>query len=457
MTTRSTVRIHCIAGGQPGAGTAALLALALAACGGGAAGGRTGTVPPPPRITRSETAAAKDQPRREVSKDTRSDFEGAAQFFTTTDKARGWNESTCRQSADRFAAVVRAHPELVEAQFMVGVSYHRCGMLDDAERAYRQAIQIKPNHGASLSNLGEIYFRTGRVGEARQYWDSAIKANGKLIGARIGVASLELEQMRQIGNPKDADLEEARGGRPVQPVQRARRRHRQRRGLHGLRPGLHGGLAGQQEPARPRQAAARRGRQAQREVRAAAERLRPATTCTGRRSTRRCRRSTPRSRLDPKFVEARMNVGQVTAGVPQVRHRQATCSARRSSCRPRTTTPTSAWASRCAASRTSTAPRRSTRRPRDLDPQARRGLLQPRRALQGVPLVQGGLQSRSYKQAKEYFQQFLSAAQADQADKSEAKEQIALIDKTRPELHEVPAPASPPLPPRRPRVRSAGG
>jgi Flp pilus assembly protein TadD len=87
---------------------------------------------------------------------------------------------------------------------MIGLSYHRCGMVDDAEKAYQQAIRIKPNHGASLSNLGELYYRAGKVSEARQYWESAIKANSKLIGARVNVASLELEQMRKINNPKDA-------------------------------------------------------------------------------------------------------------------------------------------------------------------------------------------------------------------------------------------------------------
>src|SRR5689334_9822289 len=137
-------------------GAGALIALTaltalLGACG-PKAGVRGGNVPPPPKIGKSGAAAAsKDEPKREVSKDARSDFDGAAQFFAATDKAHGWNDSTCRQAADRFAAVARAHAELVEAQFMVGLSYHRCGMAEDAERAYRQAIQIKPNHGASLS------------------------------------------------------------------------------------------------------------------------------------------------------------------------------------------------------------------------------------------------------------------------------------------------------------------
>ena len=87
---------------------------------------------------------------------------------------------------------------------MIGLSYHRCGLNDDAEKAYQAAIRIKANHGASLSNLGELYYRAGKADQARQYWDSAVKANGRLVGARIGIATLELEQMRKIGNAKDA-------------------------------------------------------------------------------------------------------------------------------------------------------------------------------------------------------------------------------------------------------------
>lgn len=185
------------------AGALSSLVALLGACG-PKAGVHGGTVPPPPKIVKSENAApGKNEPKREVSKDARSDFDGAAQFFAATDKAHGWNDSTCRQAADRFVAVARAHTDLVEAQFMVGLSYHRCNMAEDAERAYRQAIQMKPNHGASLSGLGALYYRAGKVDEARQYWESAIKANGKLTGARIGLASLQLEEMRKIGSVKD--------------------------------------------------------------------------------------------------------------------------------------------------------------------------------------------------------------------------------------------------------------
>lgn len=187
-------------------------ALLAAACGGGAKSGTLkgsglggGKPPPPPDVT----ADGKDTPKREISSDERKDYAAAIAAFAQNDKS-GWNESACRSSADRFGQVVRTHPKMVEAQFMVGLSFHRCNLLPEAEKAYQAAVGIKNNHGQSLSNLGEIYWRAGKQTEARNYWDSAIKANGKLIAARNNVASMQLEQMRklQVGSTEWKKLEE---------------------------------------------------------------------------------------------------------------------------------------------------------------------------------------------------------------------------------------------------------
>ena len=62
---------------------------------------------------------------------------------------------------------------------MAGRSFHNCGLAKDAEDAYQAALKVKPNHGASISNLGELYFAAGKVDGARKYWESAIKANPK--------------------------------------------------------------------------------------------------------------------------------------------------------------------------------------------------------------------------------------------------------------------------------------
>lgn len=179
----------------------ALMAV-LAACGGAAKttggsglGKGTGVPPPPPA---GATAAGETEPKRTISEDAKGDYSEASQAFAAADKGP-WTESTCRQVSDKFVAVARTHTTLVEAQYMAGLSLQRCNLDVDAEKAYQAALKIKPNHGPSLSNLAEIYFSAGKMDGAKQYWDSAIKANGKLVGARIGVASFELEEMRRVG------------------------------------------------------------------------------------------------------------------------------------------------------------------------------------------------------------------------------------------------------------------
>ncbi len=188
------------------------LVLGGAACGGHAKG--TGlkpgsTPPPPPNVAAASTdVATPGGPavvKREVSQDARKDYQAALEFFKNNEKS-GWSESSCKGAADRFKAVVSEHNDLPEAQFMVGLSLQRCGMNAEAEAAYQAAGKMKGDPtkiAMSLSNLGQLYYKAGKVDAARQYWDSAIKANGKLIGARINMATLNLEQMRKIGNPKD--------------------------------------------------------------------------------------------------------------------------------------------------------------------------------------------------------------------------------------------------------------
>lgn len=191
-----------------------LSSLVAAACGGGAKKGATiGTgnePPPPPSVAGHNDVAAPGQPataKVEVSADAKKDYNAAVAFFREQDKS-GWNESACKASADRFTSVVKEHTDLVAAQFMVGLSYQRCNMNAEAESAYQTASRMKGDPtkiAMALSNLGQLYYKSGKVDAAKQYWDSAIKANGKLIGARINVATMELEQMRKIGNPKDGN------------------------------------------------------------------------------------------------------------------------------------------------------------------------------------------------------------------------------------------------------------
>jgi tetratricopeptide (TPR) repeat protein len=185
--------------------------LVAAACGGpkGATIGTGKAPPPPPQIQKQNDIAEPGKPvaaKVEVSADAKKDYQAAVEAFRNQDKTGQWSEAACRSAAEKFAAVVRSHSDLIAAQFMVGLSYQRCNMNAEAEAAYQQASRMKGDStkaAMALSNLGQLYYKSGKVDAARQYWDSAIKANGKLIAARINLASMNLEQMRKINNPKD--------------------------------------------------------------------------------------------------------------------------------------------------------------------------------------------------------------------------------------------------------------
>jgi tetratricopeptide (TPR) repeat protein len=193
-----------------------LFGAALAACGGGAKSsglGKGGGVPPPPAVVKQDGGGATgpSAPKVEFSKDAKKDYEAAMQTFAANDKS-GWSESACRSSADRFSSVAREH-KVVAAQFMVGLSFHRCNLVGEAEKAYQEASRMQGDplrQAMALSNLGEIYYKAGKVDGAKTYWDNALKANGKLVAARINVASMQLDQMRKIGDkdPKWKTLEE---------------------------------------------------------------------------------------------------------------------------------------------------------------------------------------------------------------------------------------------------------
>jgi tetratricopeptide (TPR) repeat protein len=404
---------------------------ALIGCGGAQSGAKRSVPPPAPQITRSENAQpAKSEPKRELSNTTRKDYESAAQFFATTDKAHSWTDTTCRQAADRFAGVVRSHNDVVEAQFMVGLSYHRCGMNDEAERAYREAIRLKPNHGASLSNLGELYYRAGKLTEARQYWDSALKANGKLVGAHINIASLELEQLRKIANSKDASWknleEDARFH--LSSVLGVDSDNVAAYTTYGL---VY--MEGWQTNKNRLDLA----RLLLDEAKKRNERYAPLQNAWGlyymhRASLNQALQAFSAAvELDPKFVEARVNVGLVTLGFRKYDVAKEMLS-KAVELSPKNYDAYIGLGIALRGLKDLDGAEAQYKKAKDIDP--KRGdayynlgvLYKDFRASKNSDL-QASI--ATYRQAKEFFQQFMTM-QVEQADKAEAKEQVALIDKT---------------------------
>ena len=313
---------------------------------------RTTTSPTP-----GKPAAAEG---RSLGQDAKKDYQAAIEFFRNQRQGRRGTSRRASGSADKFSAVVREHTDLVAAQFMVGLSLPAL----QPERGSRSRVPAgEPHEGrpdedrdGALEPRRALLQAPARSTLRKQYWDSAIKANGKLIAARINVASMNLEQMRKIGNPKDAQWkkleEDARFnlsnalGVDTDSVEAYTvfglvymEGWQQNKNRLDLAKTLLDEAKKRNEKYPPLQNAyglywMHKGslNQALQSFQAAVE-------------------------GDPKFVEARINAGLLTLGFRKYDTAKEHVQQGRSSSRRRTTTRRSAWASRSAVSTTSTARR----------------------------------------------------------------------------------------------------
>ncbi len=170
---------------------AATLLLVAGACGGSAStqkdlDSQAAAAPPPPRATKID---------RDVSGEAQKDFARAVAFYQDKAKA-GWNRDACQSAASKFEQVAGAYNKMVEAHYNAGLSYQNCRMYKDAESQYQAALAIQGSHGPSLSNLGQIYFQGGNETRAKEYWERAVQADIKIAGARNNLAWLMIRQVR---------------------------------------------------------------------------------------------------------------------------------------------------------------------------------------------------------------------------------------------------------------------
>lgn len=143
---------------------------------------------------------------RKLTREAAKDFAEAVAYYNQQAES-GWNEQTCQEAARRFISVADAHSKLVEARFNAGLSYQHCTMMKAAEEQYQAALKINPGHAASLSNLGEIYFAGGNETRAKQYWEQAVKADGKVVAARNNLGWLLIREIRESGGSKLKSLQ----------------------------------------------------------------------------------------------------------------------------------------------------------------------------------------------------------------------------------------------------------
>lgn len=180
-------------------------ALALAvACGGPSKTSKKGMsklaadAPPPPSSVKPGHKID-----REVSREAEKDFAAAVAHYKEMEKA-GWTQENCVSAAQRFQQVASDYDKMVEARYNAGLAFHNCNMLKEAEAEYQKALRINPGHDPSLTALGEIYYAGGNDGRGEEYWRKAVQANPKTTAARNNLAWVLLNKMRAASGNRSA-------------------------------------------------------------------------------------------------------------------------------------------------------------------------------------------------------------------------------------------------------------
>ena len=106
-------------------------------------------------------------------------------------------------------------------RFQAAVSAHQRGDLQVAERGYRDALLLDPNHTSSYNNLGLIQATTDRTGAAIDSFEQALKSDPQSVDASVNLAQAlqhterhaqALQQWRHASSLSPQQMEPALAG-----------------------------------------------------------------------------------------------------------------------------------------------------------------------------------------------------------------------------------------------------
>ena len=96
----------------------------------------------------------------------------------------------CIAALPEYQKVVALHPAHRDGFTNLGICLAQIGQLEDAERAFRRALEIDPSFPRGYTNLGALALVAGDTTRARDYYREAIAQDPGNVLARMQLASL---------------------------------------------------------------------------------------------------------------------------------------------------------------------------------------------------------------------------------------------------------------------------
>lgn len=91
-------------------------------------------------------------------------------------------------SIAHLEAALAREPGLAEIHNALGLAYEALGRTDEAERAYRRALELAPASSLAQNNLGVLFLTQGKLAEAVSAFEAALAADPEDVNARINLA-----------------------------------------------------------------------------------------------------------------------------------------------------------------------------------------------------------------------------------------------------------------------------
>jgi tetratricopeptide (TPR) repeat protein len=145
----------------------------------------------------AEIGAVKDFPQRKRSQASRA-RESEAWFQKGLELEE--TGAPVDEAVDAYSKVLELNPGAAGALVNLGTIYYRLRKFGEAEKYYRQAVEADPGYPLAEFNLGNLYDEQGRLDEALQHYRRALALNPQYADAHFNLALL----CERLGDPLKA-------------------------------------------------------------------------------------------------------------------------------------------------------------------------------------------------------------------------------------------------------------
>ena len=109
-------------------------------------------------------------------------------------------ENNCSGAAGVFESFAGKNPKAASAWYNAGLAYDKCQKIDDAEKAYKRALDVNPRYSNAIGGLGVVAWKRGNRQEARSKFAQALQIDQRCLPALVNMATLLRDDALRSGN-----------------------------------------------------------------------------------------------------------------------------------------------------------------------------------------------------------------------------------------------------------------